>query len=127
VTPAYVSIGNEINNALADVDRWTTPADYFALLSSASKAVRDTSPTSKIAIHLTTPGRDLYAGWISDAKKYGLDYDIMGVSLYPFWTDMSIASLANFASWVGSASGKPVMALETGYPWTLKASGASET
>ncbi|MGW4027109.1 glycosyl hydrolase 53 family protein [Streptomyces sp. NPDC005009] len=127
VTPEYISIGNEINNALADVDRWTTPADYFALLNSASKAVRDTSPTSKIVIHLTTPGRDLYQGWISDAKRHGLDYDIMGVSLYPFWTNMSIASLANFASWVSSASGKPVMAMETGYPWTTKANGASET
>ncbi|MFE1071799.1 glycosyl hydrolase 53 family protein [Streptomyces sp. NPDC058783] len=127
VTPEYVSIGNEINNALADVSRWTSPADYYALLKSASKAVRDTSPTSKIAIHLTTPDRTAYTSWISDAQKYGLDYDIMGVSLYPFWTDMSIASLANFASWVGSASGKPVMAMETGYPWTPKANGASET
>ncbi|MEV6003867.1 glycosyl hydrolase 53 family protein [Streptomyces griseomycini] len=127
VTPEYVSIGNEINNALADVDRWTTPAQYFALLQSASKAVKDTSPTSKTVIHLTTPERDLYQGWINDAKTYGLDYDIMGVSLYPFWTDMSIASLANFASWVGSASGKPVMAMETGYPFTLEPNGASET
>ncbi len=127
VTPEYVSIGNEINNALADVDRWTTPAQYFALLQSASKAVKDTSPASKTVIHLTTPGRDLYQGWIDDAKTYGLDYDIMGVSLYPFWTDMSIASLANFASWVGTASGKPVMAMETGYPFTLEPNGASET
>ncbi|MEV8592977.1 glycosyl hydrolase 53 family protein [Streptomyces sp. NPDC052012] len=127
VTPEYVSLGNEINNALADVSRWTSPADYFALLKSASKAVRDTSPTSRTVIHLTTPDRTAYADWIAGARANGLDYDIMGVSLYPFWTNMSIASLANFASWVGSASGKPVMAMETGYPSTLEASGASET
>ncbi|MGO4423393.1 glycosyl hydrolase 53 family protein, partial [Streptomyces sp. MCAF7] len=127
VTPQYVSIGNEINNALADVSRWTSPADYFALLKSASKAVRATSPTSKIVIHLTTPDRAAYTDWINNARANGLDYDIMGVSLYPFWTNMSIASLANFASWVGSASEKPVMVVETGAPWTLKASGASET
>ncbi|MEW2287309.1 glycosyl hydrolase 53 family protein [Streptomyces sp. NPDC047841] len=84
VTPQYVSIGNEINNALADVSRWTSPADYFALLESASKAVRDTSPTSKIVIHLTTPDRTAYAGWITTAEANGLDYDIMGVSI--FWT-----------------------------------------
>lgn len=126
VTPAYVSIGNEINNALADVSRWDNPAGYFALLKSASKAVRDTSPTSKIVIHLTTPDRTAYADWISTAKANGLDYDIMGVSLYASWTNLSIASLANFASWVGSASGKPVMAVETAAPWTLKASGPSE-
>jgi hypothetical protein len=47
VTPEYVSIGNEINNALDDVSRWTSPADYCALLESASKAVRGTSPTSR--------------------------------------------------------------------------------
>jgi hypothetical protein len=28
---------------------------------------------------------------------------------------------------VGSTSGKPVMAMGTGYPWTTKANGASET
>ncbi|MFD8378430.1 glycosyl hydrolase 53 family protein [Streptomyces sp. NPDC059679] len=127
VTPQYVSIGNEINNALADVSRWASPADYFALLKSASKAVRATSPTSKIVIHLTTPDRAAYTDWINNARANGLDYDIMGVSLYPFWTNMSIASLANFASWVGSASEKPVMVVETGAPWTLKSSGASET
>ncbi|MGO4755642.1 glycosyl hydrolase 53 family protein, partial [Streptomyces sp. 2MCAF27] len=65
VTPQYVSIGNEINNALADVSRWTSPADYFALLKSASKAVRATSPTSKIVIHLTTPDRAAYTDWIN--------------------------------------------------------------
>jgi hypothetical protein len=58
VTPEYVSIGNEINNALADVSRWTSPADYCALLESASKAVRDTSPTSR-----SRPWRTSRAGW----------------------------------------------------------------
>jgi arabinogalactan endo-1,4-beta-galactosidase len=43
VAPEYVSIGNEINNALADVSRWTSPADYCALLASASKAVGNRS------------------------------------------------------------------------------------
>jgi arabinogalactan endo-1,4-beta-galactosidase len=51
----------------------------------------------------------------------------MGVSAYPYWTGMSIASLVNFASWASTTSGKRVMICEMGHPWTLNAQGAGET
>jgi arabinogalactan endo-1,4-beta-galactosidase len=56
-----------------------------------------------------------------------VDYEVLGISAYPFWTEMSIAGLANFASWVRTTSGKPVMVAEIGYPWTLEAAFAGET
>ncbi|MBE1588227.1 glycosyl hydrolase 53 family protein [Nonomuraea angiospora] len=126
VTPEYVSIGNEINNLLLEVDRFTSPANYYRLLKSASAAVRATSPTSKIAIHLTTPDKWLYSDWVAGAVTNGLDYDVLGVSAYPFWTNMSIASLVNFASWANAMSGKRIMICEVGHPWTLTARGAGE-
>ena len=72
VTPDFVSIGNEINNALMDVNRWSDPVGYYALLKQASAAVRSASPASKIVIHLTTPDRTSYASWINSAAAYGL-------------------------------------------------------
>jgi arabinogalactan endo-1,4-beta-galactosidase len=41
------------------------------------------------------------------------------MTLYPFYTDSSIGSMANFAFWASDASGRPVMVCEVGYPWTL--------
>ncbi|WP_281396542.1 glycosyl hydrolase 53 family protein [Thermocatellispora tengchongensis] len=126
VTPDFVSIGNEINDVVMDVSRISSPANYYGLLKKASDAVRAASPKSKIVIHLTTPDKTLYTNWINGAVTHGLSYDLMGISLYPFWTNMSIASLANFATWAAAASGKQVLVCEVGYPWTLSAQGAGE-
>ncbi|GAA2026162.1 hypothetical protein GCM10009819_06630 [Agromyces tropicus] len=127
VTPDYLSIGNEINNAVAGIDRYANPAGYYAFLDSASAGVRSVSSTTKVVIHLTTPGQWLYDDWITQANTYGLDYDIMGLSLYPFWTDMSIASLANFATWVSNLAGKETLVVEVGYPWTTSSADAGGT
>ncbi|WP_353808529.1 glycosyl hydrolase 53 family protein [Agromyces sp. SYSU T00194] len=121
VTPEYISIGNEINNAVAGIDRYANPAGYYAFLAAASAGVRSVSSSTQIVIHLTTPGEWLYNDWITLADTYGLDYDIMGLSLYPFWTDMSIASLANFATWVSDLADRQTMVVEVGYPWTTSA------
>jgi arabinogalactan endo-1,4-beta-galactosidase len=126
VTPDFISIGNEINNSLMGVSRTGSPANYYGLLKQGAAAVRSISPATRVVVHLTAPNRTFYSTWISAAKTYGFNYDVLGVSLYPFWTGMSIASLANFASWVGGASGKQVMVCEVGYPWTTQAQGAGE-
>jgi len=126
VTPEYVSIGNEINNGIMDTDRWSQTSDYFALLKKASDAVKATSPSTKVVIHLTIPDQSAYAQWIADAQANGLNYDIMGASLYPFWSNLPIYQLADFVTWVSNESGKPVMICEVGYPWTLNAAYPSE-
>lgn len=82
-----VQIGNEINNGMAgetDVD------SIMTLLNSASKAVRAVSDSKKldiqIAVHYTEiedyDGTIRYAQNLQDAE---VDYDIFGVSYYPYW------------------------------------------
>jgi arabinogalactan endo-1,4-beta-galactosidase len=117
VTPEYISLGNEINNAIMDVSRGT---NYYKLLQKGYDAVKAVSSSTKVVIHLTNPDRSVYSSWISDANIAGLNYDVMGISLYPFWTNMSISQMADFATWVSDQCGKPVMVCEVGYPWTLQ-------
>ncbi|MBE1588225.1 glycosyl hydrolase 53 family protein [Nonomuraea angiospora] len=126
VRPEFMSLGNEINNLLLETDRFNDPAAYYALLNKAAAAVRATSPKTKIVMHLTTPDKWLYNDWITKAKTYNLDYDLMGISAYPFWTNQTIATLSNFASWTSALAGKNVLICEVGYPWTPDAQGASE-
>jgi len=124
VTPEYISIGNEINNAVMGVNRG---AEYYALLNNAYAAVKSVSPSTKVVIHLTNPDYTFYTQWVNDAAYYGLNYDIMGSSIYPFWTGWSISQMATFVTWLSNYSGKPIMICEAGYPWTLAAQRPGET
>ena len=126
VTPEYISLGNEINNAIMDVSRSSSPANYYALLKKGYQAVKAVSPSTQVVIHLTNPDKSVYTSWINGANQYGLQYDVMGISLYPFWTNMSISQMADFARWAANQSGKLVMVCEVGYPWTLQTQHAGE-
>ncbi|VVK63462.1 Arabinogalactan endo-1,4-beta-galactosidase precursor [Klebsiella pneumoniae] len=117
VTPEYISIGNEINDGVAGVTRGE---EYYQLLQKGYEAVKAVSPETKVVIHLTVPNQQFYEGWIDDARKYGLNYDLIGASMYPFWTNMSIGEMANFVNHIAKYSDKHVMICEVGYPWTLK-------
>ena len=126
VTPEYISLGNEINNAIMDVSVSSSPANYYALLKKGYQAVKAVSPSTQVIVHLTNPDQIVYTSWINGANQYGLQYDVMGISLYPFWTNMSISQMADFARWAANQSGKLVMVCEVGYPWTLQTQHAGE-
>ena len=91
-TPDLVQVGNEIMYGLCDIqvhpyekdgDNWT---GYIGLLKAGCDAVREKCPRAQIIIHTDRPGNTGY-------NKYyyrklidgGVDYDIIGLSYYPFW------------------------------------------
>lgn len=117
VTPEYISIGNEINNAVADVPRGEA---YYRLLQKGYEAVKAVSKSTKVVIHLTEPNFEFYKDWIDNAQKYGLNYDILGASMYPFWTNLSIGEMQHFVNQISDYSNKNIMICEVGYPWTLE-------
>ncbi|MCX9024063.1 arabinogalactan endo-1,4-beta-galactosidase [Citrobacter portucalensis] len=117
VVPEFISIGNEINDGMSGVMRGEA---YYKLLQKGYEAVKAVSPQTKVVIHLTVPNKEFYDAWIDDAKKYGLNYDLIGASMYPFWTNMTIGEMAGFVSHIAQYSGKHVMICEVGYPWTLE-------
>lgn len=114
--PDYIQIGNEINAGLLwPMGKSDHMSQFTALLDAGVKAVRASSPTSKIILHC--------AG-IKDAQwlfsQFGsLDYDIIGISYYPVWHGKDLGLLQSTLSLLASAYNKEVVIAETAYPFTL--------
>jgi len=90
VDVGMIQIGNEENSGLLNYDidwKHNTGWDKFSgLLNSASKAVRDTSPKTQVAIHFMYTDSKTANNALGQFKKYGVDYDVFGTSYYPFWS-----------------------------------------
>ncbi len=115
-----VQIGNEINSGMAGE---SDPKRVAQLLQCAASAVRKTSAEKgadvKVAVHYT--GVENYDGMMYYAESlsaYETDYDVFGVSYYPYWHG-SLENLTNVLSDIGKKFGKSTVILETAYPYTL--------
>lgn len=124
-TPDYVQIGNEISYGML----WRTNNDkcfssssasvwkrLTNLLSSASKAVREVAPNAKIVLHIERSGdKDTAVKFFNTMKANGVDYDIIGLSYYPFWHK----GIQNFSKTLSaletSFSDKEIQIVETAY------------
>lgn len=124
-SPEYVAIGNEIQAGLLyplgfckKEDGSSNEVNMCALLSAASKGVREAAPDSRIILHLTAAGdRDLYDWFLSLMKNHGVDYDIIGASYYPFWTGRDVETVSEWAEYVTDKFDKDLIYMETGYAW----------
>lgn len=107
-TPDFIQIGNEISygmlwsvehNRASRQNRcysdsyptyWTR---FINLLGQASKACREICPDAQIVIHTERSG---YPSALQDiyTRLSGVDYDIIGLSYYPFWHN-SLSVLSN--------------------------------
>ena len=130
-TPEYVSLGNEIESGFLFGDAtsmdavnggWNKPANQAALLGKASQAVRDECPNTQIIIHYTLSENvtaNRYYTLLNNLKNNGYsNYDIIGASYYPYWTNQKPTMLNALANSMYQNFSKPVMIMETGYSWT---------
>ncbi|WP_405617729.1 arabinogalactan endo-beta-1,4-galactanase [Streptomyces sp. NBC_00076] len=121
-TPAdLVQIGNELNGGMlwpeGDWEHWDNLA---AFLKAGLRAARDTTPRVRTILHLANGGDNgLYRWWFDNAVSYGVDFDIIGLSYYPFWHGPVEQAAANMAD-ITARYGKPCVIAETAYPFTLK-------
>ena len=88
VDVSMVQVGNETNNAIAGHTRAGTAIDaqFAALVSAGSAAVREVLPDALVAVHFTNPetaGR--YATYAAGLAQFGVDYDVFASSYYPYW------------------------------------------
>jgi arabinogalactan endo-1,4-beta-galactosidase len=119
-TPAdMVQTGNELNGGLLWPDgRWDNWPGMAGLLGAAYDAVKAVSPRTKVAIHLANGGDNgLYRWWFDNAATFGIRYDAIGLSYYPYWHGTLEAFQANIND-VAVRYGKPVIVAETAYPFT---------
>jgi len=116
INPEYIQIGNEINNGILWPDgNISNLAKMKELLAAGVKAVRDQNPSTKIMMHYA--GHQEAFGFFDKIKD--LDYDLMGLSYYPFWHGKNMDSLVFNLKILGDTFGKSIVIAETAYPFTF--------
>ncbi len=129
VLPDMIQIGNEITAGLLwddgrvggeYNDNWTNFTD---LLKAGTNGVRDSlllGETIKIMIHIDRGGDNVGARWFFDnLLAYEVDFDIIGLSYYPWWH----GTLNDLESNINDLAGRyerEIIIVETAYPWTLE-------
>lgn len=85
--PTMVQIGNEITNGLLwPYGKKPEFENIARFVSAGIKAVREALPLVPVMIHLDNGGNNaMYREWFDNYMKYGADFDIIGMSYYPFW------------------------------------------
>lgn len=120
--PAIVQVGNEISSGLLwedgrvrDETGWP---NLIALLQAASDGVRSAAPDAQVMIHLDAGGDPAVTRWFFDHLGDSVDFDLIGLSFYPWWHG-ELTDLAAHLNLLAERYGKPMMVVETAYPWTL--------
>ena len=121
VDVGMVQVGNEINNGMSG--ETDVPA-VMGLLSAGSRAVREIADSYgkdiRIVLHYTNiEDNEEVDTMAANLKEYGVDYDIFGLSYYPFW-DGTNENMQNVAKNIMDRYGKKVVIAETSYCYTEK-------
>ena len=123
-----VSLGNEITAGmlwpLADMSASDGPHNLATLLQAASAGIKAStiSPKPKIMIHLDNGWKwETQSWWYDTVLAQGPlssgDFDIQGVSYYPFYdADATLSALKSSLSNLRSTYSKEVMVVETDWP-----------
>lgn len=122
--PDMVQVGNEITNGMCWPDgggplndaKWDAFAD---LLKAGIRAVREASGSNKIKIvlHIDRGGnRDVSAWFFDHIQSRHVDFDIIGLSFYPF-ENGSIAGLRDNLAELARTRHKDIIIAETACYW----------
>lgn len=126
-TPKIISIGNEISDGLLyptgnyDDNGF---ANIATLLHSAAWGIKDSDLTTQPSIMIHLPnGWDwdlqqwFYEGVLAAGDLVETDFDMMGVSYYPFYSsEATLSSLKTSLSNMASEWGKDIVVAETNWP-----------
>jgi len=121
--PDMVQLGNEVNNGFLWPDGRIAGESGFdsfvALFNAGAEAVRKINKDIKIALHLAEGGNsDLFEWFLENVIKRGIDFDVIGISYYPYWHGTLEELQANLNHI--EKYGKEIAIFETAYAWTLE-------
>ncbi|BBF43148.1 arabinogalactan endo-1,4-beta-galactosidase [Lachnospiraceae bacterium KM106-2] len=120
----YIQIGNEITKGFLWPDGHVENLEQMArLLKRGLDAATDFDPEIQKIIHLDY-GTDnqLYRTWFQSIEEYQLDYDIIGMSYYPYWNGSLEALLYNMND-ISKTFGKKVLVAETAIGYSTSSFG----
>lgn len=118
-SPEMVQIGNEINPGLMLPDGSTANWDNLSLLlNQGYHAVKSSQPSTQVMLHFANAGDKAGAlTWFDNARSSGVQWDLIGLSYYSYWHG-TVKSMEETVKTVKSRYGKPVIIVETAYPFT---------
>src|SRR5579871_121450 len=127
-TPAaLVQTGNEVTDGMlwplgqiyvGSEQHWV---EFTTLLKAAIAGVRDASRhvDTRVMVHIDRGGDNGGSVWFYDhILAQGVDFDVIGLSYYPFWHGPLSALQANLND-LSPRYTKVIVVVETAYPWTL--------
>ena len=127
--PDIVQVGNEIDHGMlwpvgaigvAGADTLLEWEHFTGLIKAGIRGVRDAlAPNDSVRIMLHYSGGGNLAGtrWFFDhMSRYGVPYDLIGLSYYPWWHGTLGDLRANLAA-TADRYGIDLMVVETAYPW----------
>lgn len=124
----YIQIGNEITNGMiwpyGKLDEKTFPRTGYdrltTLLKSGIKAAKEMYPEIKTIIHLERSyDQVIYREYFDNLVNFDVDFDIIGMSYYPYWHGTFDDVFAN-VEMCKNTYHKEVMIMELGYGFTLE-------
>jgi arabinogalactan endo-1,4-beta-galactosidase len=119
--PEYVSLGNETADGILFPDGQMTQGNHVKmaeLFNQGYDAVKAVSPDTVVMIHLDGAG-DIgrYDWYFGEMDKYGVKYDMIGASYYPFWTGKKLAEIVAWAQHTIDKFDKDIFIMEIGTNW----------
>lgn len=122
VTPTWVQVGNETNDGMLwpEGKASVSMSNFAQLVSAGYNAVKAVDTSIKVIVHISNGFDNGLFRWIFDGlKNNGVQWDIIGMSLYPEannWSTLNDQCLANMNDMV-SRYNKDVMIVEVGMSW----------
>ena len=128
VTPEWVQVGNETTpGMMLPVGSIDNPEQLTLLNNAGYDAVKAVFPDAKVIVHLDGGhDRERYDRMFDILESNGGKYDMIGMSVYPYWAELEGASggwekisddcIANIEH-VREKYNKPVMIVEIGMPY----------
>jgi len=127
ITPRWVQVGNETANGMlwpmGHIEK--NPKQYAGFIGAAYDAVKEVFPQSIVIIHLDRGHKQSLYDWNLDiVKKNGGKWDMIGMSLYPYWArkdhpelnaDSIITDCMRNIRYCSKKYGCDVMIVETGF------------
>lgn len=125
--PDMVQIGNETTPGMIWPDGKNDSPEqwdkYVALINESIRGIRDGIGNEKmplIMLHIDRGGDWETSKWFLDnIEKRGVKYDVIGQSYYPFWHG-TFDDLRKCLGNCVKEYGKPVVIVETAFPWSEK-------
>jgi arabinogalactan endo-1,4-beta-galactosidase len=120
--PDMVQVGNEITPGMLWPDgklpnNWDNFAELLHAGIEGVEAGRGDGPQPRIMIHIDKGGdKETTRAFFDKLNSYGLDYDIIGQSYYPWWHG-SLLDLRENLIFMANTYDKDIILVEVAYNW----------